>query len=527
MLSKENKKIKKKGSGFDRFISGIERIGNKLPHPFWLFVLLSVIVILASFVLSKAGVAIPYMKGAKGGGAPEMAVATVNNLLSGETLVGIFTGLTDIYTGFAPLGLVMIMMLGVGMLEQTGMLNALIRKTILGAPPALLMFIIALVGVNANLASDAGIVIVPAVAGAVFHSMGLNPWVGVITGYVAANGGFSANLFIGGTDALLAGITESVTTAAGIEAPVHPMINYFFMIVATFVIAGATVLVTKFFTEPHLSDMKIKERDANAAKDSELTPEENRGLKFCVIATVLFVAATLALCLPASSPFRNDAGGFLPKSPLLSSIIAILFLFFFILAIAYGKGAGVIKSMSDVPAYMQKGVSSALGFIVIALPASVFIQLFSESNLSTVIGAAGGKLLQSMNLNGFPLLLAFIVLTTAINLFVTSGSAKWLILAPIFVPMFANMGFSPAMTQITYRCADTCSNIISPLDYYVPVIMGLLSTYNDDPDRKVGIGTVLSLCMPYTIAYLIGLCIQLFVWLILDLPLGPGVAIHL
>lgn len=522
------KKEKKKSGGFDKFINGIERVGNKLPHPFWLFVILSVIVILASFILSEMGIAIPYMKASKvAGEAPEMAVATVTNLLSGTTLVEIFTNLTNIYTGFAPLGLVMIMMLGVGMLEQTGMLSALIRKTILGAPPALLMFIIAIVGVCANLASDAGIVIVPAVAGAVFHSMGLNPWVGVITGYVAANGGFSANLFIGGTDALLAGITESVTTAAGIDAPVHPMINYFFMIAATFVIAGATVLVTKFYTEPHLSDMKLKARDANAAQESQLTKDEIRGLKYCAVVAVAFIAALVALCLPANSAFRNDSGNFLPKSPLLSSIIAILFLFFFALAMAYGKGARVIKSMSDVPVYMQKGVSGALGFIVIALPASVFIQLFSESNLSTVIGAAGGKVLQNLNLSGFPLLLAFIVLCTAINLFVTSGSAKWLILAPIFVPMFSMMGFSPAMTQVTYRIADTCSNIISPLDYYVPVIMGLLATYNDDSDRKIGIGTVLSLCMPYTIAYLLGLIALLFLWMLFNLPLGPGAFIHI
>ncbi|MDR2137379.1 MAG: AbgT family transporter, partial [Synergistaceae bacterium] len=251
------------------------------------------------------------------------------------------------------------------------------------------------------------------------------------------------------------------------------------------------------------------------------------GLRYCAAATFVYVVVLLALTVPKGGLFRNAEGGLLPRSPLLSSIVAILFFFFFILSLAYGIGSGSMKKLDDVPKFMQEGVSGALGFIVIALPASIFIDLFAKSNIATIVGVSGGTLLKSVNLTGFPVLIAFVALSTCINLFITSGSAKWLILAPIFVPMFSMLGFSPALTQATYRIADTCTNIISPVDYYVPVIMGLLSTYNDDPDRKVGLGTVISLCMPYSIMYLISLLALLFAWYMLGIDIGPGCPIYM
>ncbi|MCF6466127.1 AbgT family transporter [Clostridium sp. Cult2] len=262
--------------------------------------------------------------------------------------------------------------------------------------------------------------------------------------------------------------------------------------------------------------------DKSKLEEQKVTEEEKKGLKYTGIAAIVFILIVLALTIPSNGLFRNDDGGLLPKSPLLSSIVSILFFFFFTLAIAYGKGSGSIENMEDVPKYMQKGVANALGFMVIALPASIFIELFSASNISTIIGYWGGEMLKSLSISGYPLLFAFVLICTLINLFITSGTAKWLIIAPIFVPMFSMLGLSPALTQATYRIADTCTNIISPIDYYVPVIMGLLAMYNTDSDREVGLGTVISLCLPYSIAYLIGLLALLFIWYLLGLSLGPG-----
>ena len=522
-------KIKEKGtkkrSLFDKFIDGVEKVGNKLPHPFWLFIALSVVVVLVSALLSHLGVEVTYLKGANGA-SPEMVTEGVNNLLSGETLTDITMNLPSIYASFYPLGLVITIMLGVGILDKTGMFSALIRKTIMGAPSSMIVAIVALVGICSNIASDAGIIVLPALAAAIFQSMGLNPWVGIFVAYAAADGGWTANLIVGGSDAIIAGITESVVAGLGIDAPVGIMMNYFFIFAATFVIMACIILVTKFYVEPRLGAKSLS-ADSSKLKEQALTPEEDRGLKFSGIAAIVFLVALLAVILPAGSPFRNAEGGFLPKSPFLSSIIGILFLFFATVGIAYGKGSGAIKSMRDVPSIMQQGLSSSLSFLVIALPAAIFIRLFSASNMSTIIGVSLGQWLERSNIKGFPLIIAFVLICAVFNLFVTSTSAKWIVLAPIFIPAMATLGFSPAFTQASFRIADTCTNIISPIEYYVPVIMGLLAAYNEKPERKVGIGTVVSMMIPYSIAFFIGLIGLLFIFYFFNLPIGPGAGIYL
>lgn len=512
---------KKKG-GFERFITAVEVIGNKLPHPFWLFISLIGIVMVLSYFLSKAGVSVTYLQAARSAAdAPKEATVVVKNLLSIEAIRGFFTNFVSTYSGFAPMGLVMIMMMGIGIMEQSGMLSALMRGTILGVPPSLVVAVLAFVGVNANLASDAGVVVVPAIGGAIFKSLGRNPWIGVIAGYAAANGGFEANMLLAGTDALIAGITESVTKATGIIAPVHPLMNWYFMFTASWLLIGATVFVTKYFTEKHLGDNGVM-ADSKALEEHLLTDVEKKGLRYSGIAILAYVLLIVVLTVPQGSLFRAPNGDIIPRSPLLSSIVPILFFAFAVVGIAYGKVTGSIKKLADIPKLMAGGVSQALGFLVIALPAATFISMFGDSNITTIIGVKGGKILQAMNLGGLPLLFIFIIGTMVMNLFITAGSSKWLILSPIFVPMFAMLGMAPALTQISYRIADSCTNIISPVDYYVPVIMGLLEIFKPE-GKEVGIGTVISLTLPYSIAYFIAFFLLLTVWYLFGLPLGPGV----
>jgi aminobenzoyl-glutamate transport protein len=205
----------------------------------------------------------------------------------------------------------------------------------------------------------------------------------------------------------------------------------------------------------------------------------------------------------------------------------ILFFLFFFVGSAYGIGAGTIKKGEDIPKLMAKGIGGSIGFIVVVLPASLFVELFRMSRFDVVLSVNGADWLKAMNLGGIPLLLMFIVLVTVLNFFMMSGSAKWLILAPIFVPMFAQVGFSPALTQIAYRVGDSPTNIVTPLSYYMPVIIGLLEQYKKDADTEVGIGTVISMAMPYTIFYFIGFTLLLIAWYYLGLPLGPGTALLL
>ncbi|MFA7620607.1 MAG: AbgT family transporter [Aminobacteriaceae bacterium] len=516
----ENKQQVRRRGLFESFIKGIEIVGNWLPHPFWLFVILSLIVVWLSNYLGSAGVSVSYMA-AKAGEAPSEVTVAVQNLLSYKYMRGFMSGFVKTYVNFAPLGLIVVMTLGIGLVEQSGMISALMRKTILGAPSYLVTATLAIIGINANLASDAGIIFTPAIGGAVFKALGRNPWVGVIAGFAAASGGFTANFFIAGTDALLAGITESAAKGMNVPGPTHPLINWYFMAVATIIVMLVTTYVTEKFTVRVLGDGDYG-KDLDALKEHRVTPEENRGLRWAAVVGVLCIGALLYLTLPEGSFFRADDGSIVPSSPFLSGIVGILFFLFFFVGIAYGYGAGTIKKMDDVPKLMQKGLAGGLSFLVVVLPAAVFVQMFTDSKLTTILAVEGAQWLQRMNLGGIPLLIMFILLSTFINLFITSGSAKWLILAPIFVPMFSIVGFSPALTQVAYRIGDSSSNIISPLSYYVPVVIGLLEQYRTDPDQKIGIGTVVSLEMPYTIAYLIAFTLLLIVWYTLGIPLGPG-----
>ena len=528
-MSEQEATTAKKSGAFEKFIRGIEIVGNKFPHPFWLFFMLSLILLGLSYWLGNKGVSVTYMAG-KAGEAPKETTVAVVNLLSYPAMRSFLADFVKTYVNFAPLGLIMTMMLGISMLEQTGMISALMRKTILGAPRTLVVAVVAIVGINANLASDAGIIFTPVIAAAVFKALGRNPWVGVAAGYAAGAGGFTANFFVAGTDALLSGITataiEGVPTIPP-DTPVHPLINWYFMFAGTFVLTFLTVWVTEHYIVKMIGDVDTGHNEADL-KEHAVTPAENRGLLLGLLALIAYVALIVWLTYPEGSLFRNpDTGGIVPRSPLLSSIMPLLFGLFFVTGTAYGLGAGVIRKAEDVPKLMQKGLIGSTSFMVVVLPASLFVALFRMSHFDTVLSVTGAEFLKAMNLGGIPLLVLFIVLVTLLNLFMISGSAKWLILAPIFVPMFAGVGFSPALTQVAYRIGDSTTNIISPLSYYLPVMIGLLEQYKPNDDTEVGIGTVISLAMPYSLFYLLGFTILLVVWYMLGLPLGPATPVTL
>lgn len=297
----------KKRSLFDRFIQGVEVAGNKLPTPFTLFLYLIIIICVLSFVLSSMGVSVTYMAAGKNGAEMKETTVAVVNLLSKEQFKSFLTDFTKTFIEFPPLGLLMIMMMGIGFVEETGFINALMRKTLLSAPSFLITAVLAFVGVNANIASDAGMIFTATIGAILFKSLGRNPYIGIIIGFAAGSGGFTANLFVAGTDALLSGISESAAEAARITTPIHPLINYYFMATATFIVTGVVTLIAEKYIIPKLDSGSGTLEDKDLASH-ELTDLEKKGLCNAGIATIIYIIIILALSIPKNGLLRADNG---------------------------------------------------------------------------------------------------------------------------------------------------------------------------------------------------------------------------
>ncbi len=505
------------------FIEIIESLGNKLPHPFWLFVFLCVITLVASSIFSYFDVSVEYMSAQATGTA--MTTVKVENLLSYPEMRNFLSNLVKTYITFPPLGLVLVMMMGVGLIEQTGLLSSLIRKMILQAPPFVVTAVLMFVGINSSIASDAGILFTPTIGAAVFKALGRNPWLGVIAGYAAASGGLSASLFISGSDVVLAGITESAAKSMNIAGSTSPVINWYFMSAMTIILTVVLTIVTEKVLAKLVDDNQIEIKEHEKSQ-YELTQDEKRGLLYSGIAVVIAIAVILFLSLPENSFFRNDSGQFLPKSPLMSSVLPIIFSVFFVTGTAYGVGAKVITKLEDIPKLMQKELLGMTSIFVTMFPASMFVYLFGRSKLATIVAVKGADRIKDLDIGAIPLLILLILLCTVLNLLMGSSSAKWLILAPIFIPMFSMVGFSPALTQAAYRIGDGSTNIISPIAGAVPVILGLLEQYKpDNYNKKIGVGTMISLELPFTVTLLAVQTIAIIIWFTFNIPLGPGASV--
>ena len=355
--------------------------------------------------------------------------------------------------------------------------------------------------------------------------MGYNPWLGILLAYAAGNAGMSANVFVGNLDVLLSGINESVCSTLGIDtSTVHVLQNWYFMAACAIVLTVVFTFVTTKFVRPYLGEAKDLSLVQDADAGHELTSIERKGLRNAGIASLIYFAVWVILCIPKNSFFRAADGSILPTSPLLKSVLTILFLFFLVTAIVYGRTVGKIGKWNQLPGMLAQSINSMVNFMVIALPASLFIYLFNASNIPTYLGAVGGGWLKATGFTGFGLFVLVALFSTFLNLFMTSGSSKWMILAPILIPMLYTIGFSPALTTVAYRIGDSATNAVAPISSDVALIIGLLAKYNTDKDKTPGMGTVFAGCMPYAIATFIAELILLGIWWIFKLPLGPGVS---
>ncbi|MCA0971437.1 AbgT family transporter [Halobacillus litoralis] len=493
-----------------RFLNVIEKAGNRLPDPFMLFVYLAFGIIALSWVISWFDVSF-----VQPGQEEEI---TIRSLISSDGLQFILTSMLDNFVGFAPLGLVLAMMLGIGLADKVGLLETAIKSTILKAPAPLVTYAVIFTGILGNLASDAAFVIVPPLAAMVFYTLGRHPLAGLAAGFSGVGAGFTANIIIAGTDALLSGISTEVIQTIDPEFVVTPVDNWYFMIVSVVVLSITGALITEKIVEPRLGKYEGK----GGEELPEATSLEKKGLRNATITGLVFIGALLLILFLPMSPLRNEEGGIIP-SPFLDGIVPIILLFFISLGVSYGATVKSIKSPSDVSKLMGEAMKDMSGFIVLIFAASQFIAYFDWTNMGTWIAVSGANFLESMGMTGIGVILGFVLLTAVMNLFIFSGSAQWALEAPIFIKMFYFLDFHPAFVQAAYRIADSSTNIITPMNPYIIIVLAFMKEY----DKKAGLGTLIALMLPYSVIFLTVWIILLLAFAFLGIPFGPGVGVYL
>lgn len=503
-----------KVSLYNRCLNGIERIGNSLPNPIALFAIFALAIIVISAICAALGVSATGML--ISGGELKETTVTVVSLLTRDGLKYMFTSAVNNFTTYAPLGMVLVAMLGVGVAEQSGMIHALLKRAVLVTPAKLLSPMMVFLGVMSNIASDAGYVILIPLGAMVFRACGRHPLAGLAAAFAGVSGGFSANLLIGTLDPLLAGISQAAVSIIDPGYQVQVMGNYIFLCASTFLITILGTIITDFVVEPRLKRFGGELEAEEDASLTTITEAERKGLRAAGIAALIFVAVIVACLIPSDSFFRNEAGEILGNTPFVDSIVALIALLFFIPGTAYGLKAGTFRGNDDVCGAMSKAMSDMGSFLALAFVSAQFINYFGYTKLGTIIALAGAEFFKSVDIGLIPLMLIFVLFSAFMNLFMGSASAKWNILAPVFVPMFMLLGYSPELCQLAYRIGDSSTNIITPMMTYYAVIIIFAQRY----DKKAGIGTITATMLPYSIGFLVGWSALLVLWLTLGLPIG-------
>ncbi|WP_376771330.1 AbgT family transporter [Streptomyces boluensis] len=505
----------------------IERAGNKLPHPVLLFVGLFLIIGAVSTVLAATGATVQVP------GQDE--TLQVKGLFTGEGVRWLLENFIPNFTGFPSLGTVLLMMAAVGVAEKTGLLETAVRASIARAPKRLLPYLVAFVACQAHLMSDVAILVIPPLAALAFKNAGRNPIAGLIGGFACVCAGYAAGFSIGALDALYTGITHQAAAVlpGGDSAPTHILINYFYTAAASCVLALIGGFLIARVLEPRLPqpdpaaealaesadgvDGHPQDDDASVT----VTARQRTGLIRSGLAVLLYAAVVVTCWLLPGSPLRGEGGALVP-SPVLSGIVPLLFVAFVIAGVVYGRTVGTIERADDAPRMMAESITGMSGYIVLILVISQVIGVFDWSNVGTLLAVNGAEMLESAGLTGFTGLVLFVLLVCVLNLFVTSGSALWSLVAPVFVPAFMLIGMEPAITQAAFRIGDSATQMITPLNPYVFLMLLILRRY--EPGAQLG--TVLSRLSVFVVPFLIAWLAVLGLFYGLDLPLGPGADIH-
>ncbi|MFZ6801678.1 AbgT family transporter [Undibacterium sp. Di24W] len=503
-------------SWFNRTLNAIERVGNKLPDPAILFALFMFTVWGISWALS--GVSFNEIDPRNG------KPIQINNLLDGGAFTAFMAKLVSTFVSFPPLGVVLVAMLGLGVAEHTGFINAGLRSILAVTPKMLLTPVLVAVGILSHVAVDAGYVLVIPLGAVIFYAAGRHPLAGIAAAFAGVSGGFSASFFIPSSlDPLLAGLTQASarlsSNLAATDLIINPLNNFYFTSASAILIIFIGWFLTDKVIEPRLKNTAIDGDPAGLPTLDPLTPAERRGLRFAVLAMLVSVGLLFISAYPATSAWRGtDTSLTHSSAPLMQSIVSLILVLFLIPGVVYGYAAGTVKNHRDVIQGMSKAMSGMGYYIVMAFFCAQFIYAFGQSNLGALLAIKGAGALKEMALPLGVTLVGIVILTSLVNLLVGSASAKWALIGAVMVPMLMELGVSPDLTQAAYRVGDSSTNIITPLMPYFPLIVVFCQKYV----KSTGIGTLIALMLPFSISLLVLWTAFLLCFWMFGIPLGIG-----
>ncbi len=498
----------------NRFLNIVEKVGNRLPDPSILFFLMCVGLAILTWVVSLFQISVKHP-----GTGDTIAIKSI---LSKDGLSMILNDAIKNFSEFPALGLVLAVMLGIGVAEKTGYFDKLMIQVVHKAPKNFIVPVIIIIGIIGNAAGDAAPIVLPPLAAMVFIKLGYHPIAGLAMAYASALGGFSANVMIGMSDALLYAFTKPATSIVSDSVHVNVAMNWYFIAASVLVLLPSVYWVTMRFVIPRLgkyddSNSSIQADDSN----SKLTPQENRAVFWANISFFVLIVLLIILAIPQHSFLRNaNTGSLLNDAPIINGVGLIILVLFLVPGLVYGIMVKEFKNSKDLGKMLADSMSSMGSFIVIVFFAAQLLAFLEWSNLGIIVAVKGASILQGQN--GVVLILGIILLSALINLLIGSASAKWGILAPIFIPMLIIVGFHPALTQMLYRIGDSISNPITPMMPYLPLLLSYAQKYDND----MKLGSLLSSLMPYTIILSIVWPLFMIAWYLLGWPLSPGSPLH-
>ena len=509
-------------SAMQKFLDVVEKVGNKVPHPAVIFLILIAIVVVLSQILHMLGTSISFQVLNPETHKLETATTPAKSLLTADGIRFMYERLIPNFMSFTAVGLMIVAMVGAGVAEEAGLVKALIRKLVLVSPPHALTYIMAFVGIMSSIAADAGYLVLIPLAGAAFLSVGRHPLAGLALGFAGVASAFTVNMLVKPLDAVLVEFTNDAIHLVDPNASIGLTSNLWFSIASVVLLTGLIAFITERTIEPRLGEYKpennaARGEDQPAGAGAELSAEEARGLRYALFALLGTIVVFALLTMPPGAPLRNpDTGALIGNSPFMNGLIALIMVLFLTTGAAYGIGAGSMKSLTDIIKAIEKALSGLGSLIFLFLIISQFVAYFNYSNMGTILAVKMADVLRDSNIGPLWLLIGFIIVVAIVDLLITGAIAKWAIFAPIFVPLLMKLGVAPEAVLAAYRVGDSPINSITPLNAYFALVVGFAQKY----DKNAGVGTVVALMLPY-VAWLLVIWTLLFAaWYLLGLPWG-------